>query len=295
MAKVKKKNKKKNEIFNIKRQINKLENQEIELKNKLRNNKKELKRQCHIRNLRLSKDIVNLTLPFVICTGISIGSFSLSGFGFPLKRDNITKYKRYDFNYCTNDEVELENYYERHTFYDADLPTSKLSIYYPWEDNNGTYTRTKRVYDLDDNNYNELLAAIVNKDIDFINQFKESNYKEEKQTCNKKLYNDDDNVMYIDAELHYYDKNDILQVKEGFYRNFLVTLISLGLGLGIGAIVANNRKFSFRDNIKDNELYHFDDIKNCKININVINDSLIDVNKKIEELNKKLVKSNGTK
>ena len=51
-----------------------------------------------------------------------------------------------------------------------------------------------------------------------------------------------DGALEIDDENGY-----ILQVKEGFYRNFLVTLISLGLGLGIGAIVANNRKFSFRD------------------------------------------------
>lgn len=130
--------------------------------------------------------------------------------------------------------------------------------------------------------------------MDFINEYKES-YKEEKQTCNKKLFNDEDNVAYIDCELHYFDKNDIIQEEESFYRNFLVTLIGLGVGMGIGAIAADSRKFSLRKNLRDDELYHFQDIDKCRININIISNNLDDVNRKLEELNKKLVKSNGTK
>lgn len=294
MAKTKNKRNNHNKINDIKQKIDKLEKQKIELQNKLSDSNKELKKHCRIKRLKLSKDILNFTLPFVICTGISIGTTSCLGFGLPYKEDNIYKYKRYDLSYCTDEEIELEGTYERRTILDDDLPSSKLSIYYPWEEDNGIYTRSKRVYDLDRDNLKDLQEAILNNDIDFINEYKES-YKEEKQTCNKKLYNDEDNKIYIDCELHYLDKSDTIQVKESFYRNFLVTLISLLTGIGLGFVVAYNRKFSLLRSLKDESRYHSLDIENCRVNIRIINNNLNDINTKIEELNKKLVKSNAKK
>lgn len=294
MAKTKNKRNNHNKINDIKQKIDKLEKQKIELQNKLSDSNKELKKHCRIKRLKLSKDILNFTLPFVICTGISIGTTSWLGFGLPYKEDNIYKYKRYDLSYCTDEGIELEGTYERRTILDDDLPSSKLSIYYPWEEDNGIYTRSKRVYDLDRDNLKDLQEAILNNDIDFINEYKES-YKEEKQTCNKKLYNDEDNKIYIDCELHYLDKSDTIQVKESFYRNFLVTLISLLTGIGLGFVVAYNRKFSLLRRLKDESRYHSLDIENCRVNIRIINNNLNDINTKIEELNKKLVKSNAKK
>lgn len=294
MAKTKNKRNNHNKINDIKQKIDKLEKQKIELQNKLSDSNKELKKHCRIKRLKLSKDILNFTLPFVICTGISIGTTSLLGFGLPYKEDNIYKYKRYDLSYCTDEEIELEGTYERRTILDDELPSSKLSIYYPWEEDNGIYTRSKRVYDLDRDNLKDLQEAILNNDIDLINEYKES-YKEEKQTCNKKLYNDEDNKIYIDCELHYLDKSDTIQVKESFYRNFLVTLISLLTGIGLGFVVAYNRKFSLLRSLKDESRYHSLDIENCRVNIRIINNNLNDINTKIEELNKKLVKSNAKK
>ena len=93
MAKTKNKRNNHNKINDIKQKIDKLEKQKIELQNKLSDSNKELKKHCRIKRLKLSKDILNFTLPFVICTGISIGTTSLLGFGLPYKEDNIYKYK----------------------------------------------------------------------------------------------------------------------------------------------------------------------------------------------------------
>ena len=287
-------NTKKKERNNIKNQIKLLEAKKLELEQELIKRNEELKRKKCKRNVDILKTVAGTTLSFVVGSGITVGASAMTGFGFPIKKDIITQYKQHDFSYSTYNVIEDEEKYIRKKFIEDDLEFNKLIIYFPWEEHDNTYKRIKRIYNLDEINLLDLHTAIKEKDIDFINKSLES-YDEEKQTCNIKPYNEDkDNIFYYDAELHYIDKDDYIEVQEDSERNIIVSIINFLVSAIIGYIIYELGIFKHHNIIRDgsdiNEVIDdlMDSIKN-------INDNIEDFDIQIEDLNKKLVKTNGKK
>lgn len=247
----KRKNKKQKQIAEIKNKVRKDQIKKLEeLKSKalalevdISIQKKDNFKQLNIRNLKVFKSICNFAAPFVVSSGIAVSGFAVFGGGFPFYTDEITKYKIYNLDFQTNGNVTMNDSYVESKWYV--VPSNSLVVYTSWEKQDDKYIRFKKEYDIGKLTTLDLYNAVLDENYDYIcDNLK--NYKEEKQITNK-IDSEEDNNYFFEASLHILDKEDNLKYNESDLKNMIITIMELGLALGVGALVTHFRKFDFTE------------------------------------------------
>lgn len=223
-----------------KEEIKKLEDLKADLENKL-------KKQNSFGHTS------NFLAPFVLTAGITVGAFKLFGGGLPFYIDDITKYKIYNLEFDTEEHVTMYDEYITNRWFHNSIPSNSLVIYSPWKEQNGQYTRFKRVYNIGKLTSFDLYDAVLNADYGYIEQ-NVKDYKEEIQTTNY-INEEEPNDYIFQASLHLLDKNDTLVYNESDLRNIIITIIEVVLGLSSGSLIAYFRNFKYlskKESINDN-------------------------------------------
>lgn len=277
MSKEKRKQKSKNGEI---KELQKLKQEIVKLEEDIKKQKIENFKQFNIRNLKVFGHTCNFLAPFVISTGLTIGTFSIIGGGLPFYKDEIIKYKTYSLDYQTNGNITMNETYIKTKLFNGE--NNKLTIYTPWEYKDDQYIRYKREYDINDINTLDLFDAVLEENYDYITKnIKE--YKEETQIINK-IEENEKQDYYFDAKLYMLDKEDILKFPETDLKNTIITIIELILSLGIGSASAHFRKFKYSKNLQiTNNIY-----KSMIKEISPMKEELIATNKKILTLSKKI-------
>lgn len=237
--------------------IKELEELKSKLELKLREQNKEKRRELHKRNLRVLVYSCNALTPYIVSIGVTIGVFKLLGGGYPFHIDEITKYKAYNLEYKTDEYAIMNEEYRKNGFWDESLPSNSLVIYTPWEQEADKYVRSKRIYNLD-NITLRLYDAVLMEDYVYIANYL-TDYKEERQTCNK-MYENVPNDFYFEASLHMFNKDEFFKYDESDLKNIVITIIELVLGFGVGGFIAFKRDFEFFW-----EMEHVNDEYKCSI------------------------------
>lgn len=252
----------------------------IRLESDIKFQKKINFKQFNIRNLKVLANTCKFLTPFVISTGIIVGTFSLFSGGLPFYLDEITTYKFYSMEMQQDGHLTMDNEYIQRRWFDNGFPFNSLVVYTPWKSMDGQYVRAKRDYDIDKLTTLDLYNAIANRDYNYISE-NLKNYKEEKQIINE-IYLEEKNDYVFEASLYLIDKNDVLKYPETDFKNIIITIIELVLGLGIGSLAAYIRDYDF--------LYELKSINgNYKVNISLLKKmqkELADTEKKILSLTK---------
>lgn len=179
---------------------------------------------------------------------MTVGVFALFGGGAPFYSDEIVKYKLYDLAHKTNAYTYIEESYQTNRLIDDELPKNQLIVYTPWIEMGEKYMRYKKEYEVDDSCTLDLFDAVLKEDYTYItNNIKD--YKEEIQIVNS-IEEIKNNNYIIEASLNFFDKKDDLRYKESDLKNFVITIIELVLGLGIGGLAAYIRDFDYLWEIK---------------------------------------------
>lgn len=228
--------------------IEKLKQQAKELKQKIKKQTIDNIKNICIKNLKYVGSILNFLAPFVLSACITFGVFKLFGGGNPVVKDDITKYKKYSLSYQTNGNIEAYENYEENYWYSTELPENMLMLYYPWTLNdNGTYSRIIREYNVDNLQTTDLYKAILAQDVDYIiNTF--GNYKESQETSNH-LYDNNDGYV-VEANINIFDKGDFIKYSESDLKNILITISEIVIALGSAGIITKKRNFKLGSSIR---------------------------------------------
>jgi len=236
--------------------------------------KKENLKQFHVRNLKVFKGTCNLLAPFVIMGGIVVGGFKVCNGGFPFYRDNITKYKRYDLEYETDDLINATEGYVRNEWWSDYLPSNFLNICTPWEREEDHYVRYNRNYNVSHDSFFDVYDAIFRKDFEYI----EENYEKSEE---EKEVSDDfpglKNDYFLETELYMLDNNDQLKVPESSTKNVIITIVELVITLGIGGLIVHLRDYDYFDDLQEIKDDYHSNIKS----IEYLEEELDEVKKKI--------------
>lgn len=245
---------------------------------RLKEAKKEKAKQFHIRNLKFFANTCNLVVPFVVCSGITVGLFALFGGGTPFHRDQITKYKTYNIEYQMDGTIDMEEGYKTNSWYDEKLPSNSLTIYTPWSLQDDQYIRIIRTYNLGELTTLDLYYAVLEEDYDYINS-NLNDYKEEKQIFNKLNINENNNYE-MKASLHIIEKDNFLKYDETLTKNIIITVIELIAGLGLGGLITAFRDFSFLYEVHRNHVtYHnyIDVVETAQLALDVHNQKYLNL------------------
>ena len=237
----------------------------------------------HIRNLSICKRTIRLLLPVFITSGLTIGGFKLFGGGYPFYQDQNKKYKTYNLDYKSSSYSELEESYKKAPWYDYQLPDSNLTIYTPWEEKEGSYVRTKREYEFSGYDLLEVYNAVINEDYDYLIESL-SNYTEEVQKSNTKLFDDENNKVTVDASIHGRDKSDYILTPESNSKNLVVTILELIIIMFISCFAIEENLSGYKEAIKN----CIEANKNSKKRYDLSREKLIDVENKILILRNKV-------
>ena len=104
-------------------------------------------------------------IPRSLLRGVSFGGIILFGGGLPFHKDTETKYKCYNLDYQTNCYATMNNEYKTNYWFESPSD-SKLTVYTPWEQQDGQYIRFKREYELINLINLDLYNAILTDDYD---------------------------------------------------------------------------------------------------------------------------------
>lgn len=277
--------KKRNEIRKSqKKELQMLKNAIIKLESDIKLQKKINFKQFNIRNLKVLANTGKFLTPFVISTGITVGVFCFFSGGLPFHLDEITTYKFYSMEMQQDGHLTMDNKYIQQRWFDDAFPSNSLVVYTPWKLMDGQYVRAKRDYDIDKLATLDLYNAIANKNYDYISE-NLNNYKEERQVLNE-IYLEEKNDYVFEASLYLIDKNDVLKYHETDFKNIIITIIELVLGLGIGSLVA------FSKANKCNFLYRLEMAnRNYKVNISLLKS----MQKELEDTKEKVLSLTKTK
>lgn len=220
----------------------------IRLESDIKLQKKINFKQLNIRNLKVLANTCKFLTPFVISTGITVGTFWLFSGGLPFHLDEITTYKFYSMEMQQDGHLTMDNKYIQQRWFDNEFPFNSLVVYTPWKSMDGQYVRAKRDYDIDELTTLDLYNAIANRDYNYISE-NLKNYKEEKQIINE-IYLEEKNDYLFEANLYVLDEKDILKYYETDFKNTVITIIELVLGLGIGGLAAYLRDYDFLYELK---------------------------------------------
>ena len=225
-----------NKLKTLKKETQKLQSKII--KEQL-NNLKEL----NIRNIKIFGNTCNLIMPFVLTAGVTVGIFKLCGGGYPIKQDEIKKYKVYSLS-KTSDNLIVKETYEK--YINTPSSNANLTVYTPYEYIDNSYKRTVRIYKIK-SNYEELYNAILNKDYDYISK-NLNKYDEYIETTN--LIEEENNYIY-EAEINYTDSEDKLKYQESELKNAIISIIEFIITGSVGAVITKKREFDYLFNISD--------------------------------------------
>ncbi len=228
------------------KEIERLENLKNELETML-GKEKNKKFKNLIKSGHIFGYVFKFLAPFVLTSGLTAGASKLLGGGYPFYVDNITKYKTYSLDFDTLGSItEIEEYATK-KWYASSI--NSLIVYFPWQEQNGQYTRFIRKYDVKHLTSLALYEAIMNANYDYLEQ-NMMNYTEEIETSN---YIDlaMPNDYTIKASLKFWDKEDTLVYKESDFKNICVTLITIILGLFGGVLWNYHFGFSSLDDIRN--------------------------------------------
>jgi hypothetical protein len=217
-----------------------------ELEARIRVDKKRRNAAFHIRNLKIFRDTCNFLVPFVVCTGIVVGSGWLLGAGWPVYEDSIKKAKLKSLQ--IEAQGEYKRYDEEYINYSilSDTKDSSITIYTPWEEKNGNYTRIKRVYGSSAKSQ-EMIDAILHNDFDYIFE-SIGGYSEEFQQVNMI---DEEPAYKVEGSIYILNTSDTISMPESENRNAWATVIEALLGLGIGGLIAYHRDFEYIYSLKE--------------------------------------------
>ena len=213
----------------------------VELEAKLAQSRRKAIKAFHVRNLKIFRDTCNFVLPFVVCTGLMVGTTTLLGFGLPIKQDDFKRPKL--ANLQIEAQGEYKSYDEEYVSYNPvfdSVKSSNLTLYSPWEQQeDGLYRRFKRVYN-SLGPEEELISAILRNDYETVVSLL-SNYDEEIQTVN--MINEEP-CYKIEGEIHFLNKNDYLTYTEKSGEDIVLTIVDAIIALAIGSLIAYKRDFS---------------------------------------------------
>lgn len=260
------------------KELQKLKQEIIKLEEDIKKAKTENFKQFNIRNLKIFGHTCNFLAPFVISTGLTVGTFSIVGGGLPFHKDEMIKYKTYSLDYQTNGYVTMNETYTKNRTLDEE---NKLTIYTLWEYKDDQYTRYKREYCIKDINTLDLFDAVLEEDYDYITKnIKE--YEEETQIINK-IEENEKQDYYFDANLYMLDKKDILKIPETDLRNTIITIMELILSLGVGGAIVHSRKFKYLKKLQiTNNIYKsmIKEISPMKEELKVIDEKILILSQK---------------
>lgn len=212
--------------------------------------KKNTVKSFHIRNLQILRDTCNFLAPYVVCAGITVGSFALLEGGLPFKKDNINRYKNSELTIEAQGEyVSLDEKYIYYGIYSDGVGSSTIIITSPWEEKDGNYIRHIREYDITSNQEN-IIKSIMSKDYQGLyEQLKD--YKEIEETTDYPVSLED--KYTITGSIHFIDKEDKLTFPESTRKNVAITIIEAIIALGLGSIIAYKRDFSYIESLHDDQ------------------------------------------
>lgn len=228
-------------------EIKRLRDKAQDIQERIKKQKRANRKECIVRNLKIFGHTCNFLAPFVISTGLTVGGFCLFDGGLPFHLDEVTKYKTYSLEYQANNDVTLESDYKTNRWFDSSLPSNMVVIYTPWELQGQKYTRTKREYEIGELTTLDLYNAVLDGDMNYIND-NLVDYKEEKQVTD--FVNLEDNCGLIEASLHIRDEEDFLQYNETEKKNIVVSIAEMIIAACIGASVAYFRDFQYLYELK---------------------------------------------
>ena len=220
--------------------------QKREIEARLPRERKEKNKAFHICNLRIFRDTCNFLVPFVVCAGIAVGGGYLFGAGLPVKQDTYKKTKLISMSVKSIDDKEYE---EKYFVYSplSSLKDSSLTIYTPWEEKDGVYTRVKREYGKAVKSL-EVIKALMRDDFDYILNSIDG-YDEEIQRINQI---DEEPSYQVEGNIYVLDSEDKLTLTESESANVWTTIIEALLAIGVGTGIALKRDFSYLDSIHNN-------------------------------------------
>lgn len=242
-------------------ELSALKKEILESEAKIAEQKRTNIKEFHIRNLKVFLGACNFLIPFVIVGGIATGGGKVLNGGFPFYRDDITRYKMYEFEYETDKDINLTTKYGRDDWL-SDYPTaSSLTVKTPWKRDGNDYYRYNREYVLSGDYFLNLSQAILREDYEYISE----NYKdfsEEKEVSNSAPENEDS--YFIEAKLSGVDREDFIKFPESFRKNCVITILEVVGTLGLGAYISHVRDYDFLDDISDVNDDYQSNIKDIK-------------------------------
>lgn len=256
------------------------------LEKKMSEQKQENFKQLNIRNLKIFGNTCNFLAPFAISTGITVGAFSLFGGGLPFYKDKVIKYKVYDLDYETNGSITMDESYRTNRWIDDDLASNELVIYTPWEYSNGQYVRYKREYNVDEINTLDLFWAVLEKNYGYISE-KIKDYKEEVQISDSLMTTLGED-WFVRASLHMLDEEDILDYNETNFKNIVITVAELIIGLCAGGVLVLSRNFDYFGKVEDANLdyqEYVEEIREMQKKLTMTNQKILSLSKKVGKVN----------
>lgn len=261
-------------------ELKRLNNLKKELQEKIENEKKAKAIGFHIRNLKIFRDTCNALMPVVVCAGITIGGiYALKG-GLPFKRDMVNKAEYTVVSFDEQDDSPIMETNYRSFGISSRVPLeSKITIYSPWEEKDGIYTRYKRVYNIQEK-HDEIIETILKRD--YKKLFEELlEYKEEVETSNYVI--DGEEEYTIEGTIRYLNKEKLLPVLEDTDKNVFITMIELCIIFGIGGTIVKSRDFDYIYAVSD-------DINEYEVIVNALKgdiEELGNTNNRIQTLRKR--------
>ena len=256
-------------------ELKKLKERKIQLERQIPKQRLENFKQFNIRNLKIFGSTCNFVTPFVVSTGVTIGTFFFLGGGLPIHTDQIIEYNEYNLDYETNGDTIMEEAYRKDGFFDSS-ESNKLIVYTPWEYKDEQYTRYRRVYNISSVDTLDLFDAVLDQDYDYVKE-NLKHYSEEMQITNY-VDNIEDNNYYFEASLHMLDKEDTLKYDETVQRNAIITIIEIILVLGIGCLVTHFRNFDYLASLREtnnNYRYKTYDVRAMQKELELINEKIL--------------------
>ena len=232
--------KKQNKVSKIKLKINELEREKERIEKSYEKQKKKTTKRFHAKNLHLCLYTLNALIPFALVGGISSAASFLFDGGLPFHIDKEKAQKVYSLEYDADGVVSNCSDYQD----SVGDHKSKLIIYTPWEEDNGSYTRTKRQFNFKNTSpTKEIYDAVLNKDYDYLMESVEK-VNEETQTINYKPY-DRENNFIVEADLKFRDKNDYITYTESDVKNVTISIVVSLATILFGLFIACDRDFDY--------------------------------------------------
>ena len=163
------------------------------------------------------KNMWKLIAPFFITAGITVGAGKFWGVGFPFHRDHTTKYRKYDLEYDTEGPQTLEKEYGS----ESDLISNSLIE----EEQIDPNTRIIRTYRVENQEYVDLINAILKEDYNFIHE--NLPYFNEETLYSNLPSKENLSDSRIQASLHMIDKSDAIFIPESETKNRIITILEL--------------------------------------------------------------------